>query len=163
MRKIFVLPCLLLLLGGCGNNDTVKEEKQPEKPTVQTTPAPLPADAPAAPKAAAAAWKGVAEISDAVFAQKVINNPGVTIVDFNATWCGPCKLLKPVFDKAAEDFAGKASFASIDVDQNPAVSEQYKVQSIPLLLFFKNGKVVHQIIGLTSKKELYAAVEKAML
>jgi thioredoxin 1 len=69
-------------------------------------------------------------------------------------------MLKPIFNKAASDYEGKASFASIDVDESPTVSEQYKVQSIPLLLFFKDGKVVNSMLGLMSAKELYAAVEK---
>ena len=71
-------------------------------------------------------------------------------------------MLKPIFNKAANDFAGKASFASIDVDENPTVSEKYKVQSIPLLLFFKGGKVVKSIVGLVSAKEVYTAIEKNM-
>jgi thioredoxin 1 len=92
----------------------------------------------------------------------VLGNPGLTVVDFNAVWCGPCKTLKPIFNKAANDFAGKASFATIDVDENPVVSELYRVSSIPLLLFFKGGKQVHSIVGLVDAKTLNAAINKAL-
>lgn len=168
MRKtILSYIAAALVLAACNNeagnkavasqNPVAKEATTPEMP--QATPA-----APAAPAtsepATTAAWKGVQEVNDAAFAQKVLNNPGLTIVDFNATWCGPCKALKPIFNKAANDFEGKASFASIDVDENPTVSEKYKIQSIPLLLFFKDGKVVKNIVGLISGKELYAAIQQ---
>ena len=158
-----------MVLAACNNTGDNKEvankEVTTDKPAVTANPAPdttaQAAPATTAP-AATAAWKGVQEISDAAFAEKVLNNPGLTVVDFNATWCGPCKMLKPIFNKAANDFAGKASFASIDVDENPTVSEKYKVQSIPLLLFFKGGKVVKSIVGLVSAKEVYTAIEKNM-
>jgi thioredoxin 1 len=163
-----ILSCVaaVMVLAACNNEASNKEAAASnpaakEAPILDTSKAtPVPATTPEPAPATTAAWKGVQEINDAAFADKVLNNPGLTIVDFNATWCGPCKMLKPIFDKAAKDFSGKASFASIDVDENPAVSEKYKIQSIPLLLFFKGGKVVKSIIGLVSAKEIYAAVEK---
>ncbi len=164
MRTIIVSYCFLLLLAGCSNNSTSNTEK--ETSTAQDKPAPIvdtPAANPvAAPEKSVAGWQGVQEISDASFTQKVMSNPGLTIVDFNATWCGPCKKLKPIFAKAAEKFSGKASFASIDTDANPTVSMLYKVESIPLLLFFKEGKIVNRITGLPDAAEFDAAVEKAL-
>ncbi len=164
MRRIFLIPCFLLLLTSCSNNSTSIPEKDP--PTVQNTPVP-PVDTPAAkpvstPQKSVTAWQGVQEITDASFTQKVLSNPGLTIVDFNAVWCGPCKKLKPIFAKAAEKFSGKASFASIDTDASPTVSMLYKVESIPLLLFFKEGKIVNRITGLPDAAEFDAAVEKAL-
>jgi thioredoxin 1 len=160
MRTIFLISVTSLLLAGCSNTD----KKAPEKQATQTAP---PADTPAAkpvtaPEKPVTGWQGVQEITDAVFTQKVLSNPGLTIVDFNATWCGPCKKLKPIFNKAAEKFSGRASFASIDTDANPTVSALYKVQSIPLLLFFKEGKIVNSINGLPDAAEFDAAVEKAL-
>jgi thioredoxin 1 len=164
MRKIFIMPCFLLLLAACSNNSASNTEK--ETTTVQDKPAPT-ADTPAAkpvaaPEKSVAGWQGVQEITDASFTQKILSNPGLTIVDFNATWCGPCKKLKPIFTKAAEKFSGQASFASIDTDANPTVSMLYKVESIPLLLFFKEGKIVNRITGLPDAAEFDAAVEKAL-
>ncbi len=169
MRKT-ILSCVaaVMVLAACNNEASNKEaaasnpaaKEAPLLDTSKATPVPDPTPVPA--PATTAAWKGVKEINDAAFGDKVINNPGLTVVDFNATWCGPCKMLKPIFDKAANDFSGKASFASIDVDENPTVSEKYKIQSIPLLLFFKGGKVVKSIEGLVSAKEIYTAIEKNM-
>jgi thioredoxin 1 len=167
MRTILVSSCFLLLLAGCSNNSASNTEKEATT-TVQNKPATT-TDTPAAKPAAAATeksvagWQGVQEITDASFTQKVMSNPGLTIVDFNATWCGPCKKLKPIFAKAAEKFSGRASFASIDTDANPTVSMLYKVESIPLLLFFKEGKIVNRITGLPDAAEFDAAVEKALL
>jgi thioredoxin 1 len=169
MRKIFLLFSIAALLFTACNNEPSKEEQAviaaAKEPAITEAEAKALKDSSTANQrapapATTAAWEGVKEVNDAVFAQKVLNNPGLTIVDFNATWCGPCKMLKPIFNKAAIDFAGKASFASIDTDENPTVSEQYKVQSIPLLLFFKDGKVVSSIVGLVSAKEIYAAIAK---
>jgi thioredoxin 1 len=166
MRTLLVSSCLTLVLAGCGNNNsTSTTEKEPTPTTtVQNTPA---ADTPAskptsAPEKSVAAWKGVEEITDASFTKKVLSNPGLTVVDFNATWCGPCKVLKPIFKEASSSFSGKASFASIDTDANPTVTTLYNVQSIPLLLFFKEGKIVNKIIGLVSAAELNKAIEQAL-
>jgi thioredoxin 1 len=158
------MPCFLLLLASCSNNSASAPEK--DVTTTQKSTA-APADSPnakpePAPQKSVAGWQGVQEITDASFTQKVLSNPGLTIVDFNATWCGPCKKLKPIFTKAAEKFSGRASFASIDTDANPTVSALYKVQSIPLLLFFKEGKMVNSITGLPDAAEFDAAVEKAL-
>jgi thioredoxin 1 len=171
MRKTIVsFIAAALVLAAC-NNEASNKEAQPTPAAAKEAPiteveAKALKDSSTANQSAPAqsatpvAWKGVKEINDAEFAQKVLNNPGLTIVDFNAICCGPCKMLKPILDKAANDFAGKASFASIDVDENRSLSEQYKVQSIPLLLFFKGGKVVKSIEGLVGAKELYTAIEK---
>jgi thioredoxin 1 len=165
MRTILVSSCFLLLLSACSNNSESTAEKETTTLPVNMAPS---VDTPAAkpvtaPEKSVAAWQGVQEITDASFTQKVMSNPGLTIVDFNATWCGPCKKLKPIFNKAAEKFSGRASFASIDTDANPTVSMLYKVESIPLLLFFKKGKIVNRITGLPDAAELDAAVEKALL
>jgi thioredoxin 1 len=167
MRTILVSSCFLLLLAGCSNNSASNTEKEATTTAAQDKPSPT-IDTPAAnpvvaPEKPVAGWQGVQEITDASFTQKVMSNPGLTIVDFNATWCGPCKKLKPIFNKAAEKFSGRASFASIDTDANPTVSMLYKVESIPLLLFFKEGKIVNRITGLPDAAELDAAVEKALL
>ncbi len=163
LLSIFTL-CLLLLCG-CGNNNTASTSTNvpAEEPVRQPVTAENVGKEPATQSVTIVkAIGGVQPVSDADFTQKVLQNPGLTIVDFNATWCGPCRLLEPIFKKAAADFTGKASFTSMDVDENPATREQYKIQSIPLLLFFKDGKIVHRITGLPDKAELYQSVEKSM-
>ncbi len=86
-------------------------------------------------------------VNDANFEQEVEKNPGLTIVDFWATWCGPCRMIAPVLDQLATEYAGKVKVAKLDVDTNIKTATRYNVRSIPLLLFFKNGKVVDQIVG----------------
>ena len=86
-------------------------------------------------------------VTDASFEQEVEKNPGLTIVDFWATWCGPCRMIAPVLDQLAVEYAGKVKVAKLDVDTNIKTATRYNVRSIPLLLFFKNGKVVDQIVG----------------
>lgn len=81
------------------------------------------------------------------------------IVDFSATWCPPCRQLKPIFEKLAEDFKGRIDFVTIDVDDNPEISQAYGVQSIPMLLFLnKDGQIQDTIIGFQNRDQLLAAI-----
>ena len=79
---------------------------------------------------------------------------GVTLVDFSAEWCPPCKMMKPIINKLDEEFAGKAKITEVDVDASPELADQFGVQSIPTLIVFKDGKEVGKTIGLTSKYDL---------
>jgi thioredoxin 1 len=72
---------------------------------------------------------------------------GVVIVDFYADWCGPCKMMAPKFEQAQDDFAGKASFVKINVDDNQALAVENQVMSIPTLMFFKDGKLADRVMG----------------
>ena len=77
---------------------------------------------------------------------------GVVLVDFWATWCGPCRMLSPVIEQLHNEFEGKAVVAKVDVDNNQQVSLEYGIRSIPTLLIFKNGEVVDKIVGLSPKE-----------
>ena len=76
----------------------------------------------------------------------------LTLVDFWAEWCGPCKMIAPTIDQLAEEYDGKVLFAKVDVDSNPNLSVRFHVRSIPMLLLFKDGKPVDQIIGAVGKQ-----------
>ena len=94
------------------------------------------------------------EFTDSNFKETALANEGVTLVDFWATWCGPCKAIAPVIEELAEDFKGQALVGKLDVDNNPEIALKYGVRSIPTLLFLKNGEKVDTIVGLASKKIL---------
>jgi thioredoxin 1 len=87
------------------------------------------------------------------FASTIQNNP-LVLVDFWAPWCGPCKSLAPVLEALAQEMAGKAQICKVNVDTATELAAQYSVRAIPTLLFFKNGEVVDQKVGLLSKDDL---------
>jgi thioredoxin 1 len=92
------------------------------------------------------------EVTDATFTQEVVNAPGLTVVDFWAPWCGPCRMVAPLLDKLAGQYDGKARVVKVNVDDNQQVSMQYNIRSIPAILYFKDGKVVDQVIGAMGKQ-----------
>jgi len=93
-------------------------------------------------------------VTDADFESVVEQNAGLTVVDFWATWCAPCRMIAPVLEQLAEEYAGKARVAKLDVDTNVRTASRFQVRSIPTLLFFKNGKIVDQVIGAVPKQQL---------
>ena len=93
-------------------------------------------------------------VTDADFESVVEQNAGLTVVDFWATWCAPCRMIAPVLEQLAEEYSGKARVAKLDVDTNVRTASRFQVRSIPTLLFFKNGKVVDQVIGAVPKQQL---------
>jgi thioredoxin 1 len=89
----------------------------------------------------------IVPVTDANFEQEVEKHDGLAIVDFWATWCGPCRMIAPILDQLATEYAGKVKVTKLDVDANIKTSSRFNVRSIPTLLFFKDGRVVDQIIG----------------
>ena len=93
----------------------------------------------------------VAEVTTTEFDEKALQAKGLVLIDFSATWCGPCRRMAPEFEAAAEELKGQVTFLKVDVDQDPEVASRYGVQSIPNLTFLKEGKVVDTVIGAISK------------
>ena len=87
---------------------------------------------------------------------------GVTMVDFWAPWCGPCRMIAPVVEELAEDFEGKATIAKVNTDEEQDIAVKYGIRSIPSILFFKNGEMVDQMVGAASK-EAFAEKIDALL
>ena len=91
-------------------------------------------------------------VNDANFNEIVINSDKPVLVDFWAPWCGPCRMIAPIVDELAVEYEGKAVIAKCDVDSSSDVPVKYGIRNIPTILFFKDGKVVDQMIGAASKQ-----------
>ena len=87
------------------------------------------------------------QVTDATFSAEVEQAKGVVVVDFWATWCGPCLAVAPVIEKLAQDYAGKVKVVKLDTDANQATAMRFNIRSIPTILLFKDGKVVDGVIG----------------
>jgi thioredoxin 1 len=96
----------------------------------------------------------VIQVTDATFEATVVNAGKPAMVDFWAVWCGPCRIVAPHVEALAEEFAGKAIVAKLDVDSSRQTAIKFGIQSIPTLLFFKGGKMVDRVIGAVDKKVL---------
>jgi len=99
---------------------------------------------------------------DEIFSQKDFKNAiekGVTLVDFNTPWCAPCRAQDPILTRLAERFAGKAAVVKIDIDENRKTALSLGIQSIPTLIFFKNGRELQRFVGLQSEKILADTLE----
>ena len=95
-----------------------------------------------------------AEFTDANFKTDVLDSDKLTVIDFWAEWCGPCRAIGPVIEELSKEYAGKANIGKVNVDNNPGVSMQYGITSIPAILFIKGGQVVDKQIGAVPKSVL---------
>lgn len=87
---------------------------------------------------------------------------GLLVVDFFATWCGPCKKLSPILDEVAEEFAGKANIVKVDIDESEDLAVEFGIRSVPTVLFLKGGQVVDKFVGAVPKSEIVNKVQAAL-
>ena len=104
----------------------------------------------------------VAEVSDGSFEQDVLKSDKPVLVDLWAPWCGPCRMISPLVEELAKEYAGKVTFYKLNVEDNPKVSVTYAIRSIPTLLFFKGGKPASSIVGAVPKKEIKKHLDKVL-
>ena len=102
------------------------------------------------------------EINDASFEQEVVNSQNVTIVDFWAPWCGPCRKMGPVLDEIASEFEGKLNVVKINTDENLKTAKDYQISGLPSLLIFKDGEAKETMVGLMPKSAIVSNIEKLL-
>ena len=101
-------------------------------------------------------------VNDKNFSSEVLNSDLPVLVEFWATWCGPCRSISPIVEALATEFSGRVKVTKLNVDESPATPSQYGVRGIPTLILFKSGKILDQIIGSVPKTRLKALIEKAL-
>ena len=97
-------------------------------------------------------------VSSSDFQSKVLDAQGPVLVDFFATWCGPCKMLAPTLDEVAAETAGKAAVYKLDIDQSPDIAQKYGVMSVPTLMVFENGQIKNERLGAQPKQNILSMI-----
>ena len=108
------------------------------------------------------AGAGVVELTDATFDQEVLKSEQPVLVDFWAVWCGPCKAIGPIVETVAEKYADELKVGKVNVDQNSGTPSRYGIRGIPALLFFKDGKIVDQVVGFVPQETIEEKVQKLL-
>ena len=102
-------------------------------------------------------------ISSEEFNNLVEHIEGIAVVDFFATWCGPCKMLAPVFQEVANEFEGKADFYKIDIDASLDIARQFSVSTVPTVIIFRNGEPIERLVGFMPKENLASKIKEYIL
>ena len=104
----------------------------------------------------------VTSVTNDTFDSVVIQSKSLVMVDFWATWCGPCKIIAPVVEELAKEYAGKVTFTKVNTDENADLASRYNIRGIPTLMFFKEGKVMDQVVGAVPKAQLKSKLDSLL-
>ncbi|MBN1104792.1 MAG: thioredoxin TrxC [Deltaproteobacteria bacterium] len=135
-----IIPC-----SRCGAKNRIPGSRLQDRPVCGKCRAPL---------APGGGVKHPVEVTDRTFLIEVMDWPGAVLVDCWAPWCGPCRMVAPILDQLATEYAGRVKIAKLNVDENPGTASQYGIRSIPTMLFFKGGKLLDKVIGALPKAEI---------
>jgi len=105
----------------------------------------------------------IVHTSDATFEADVLQSPEPVLLDFWAEWCGPCKMIAPILDEAADSYKGRLKVAKLNIDENPQTPPRFGIRGIPTLILFKNGTVAAQKVGAMSRSQLTAFLDQSLV
>ena len=108
------------------------------------------------------ATENIVHLTDANFETEVLKADAPTLVDFTATWCAPCRQLNPIVEQLAAAYNGKIKVGKLDIDENQATAQKYRIRGVPTLLFFRGGEIVDQVVGFTPKQKLEDRLQKLL-
>lgn len=98
-------------------------------------------------------------LNNSEFYNKIKNSDKLVVIDFFATWCGPCKMLTPIFESLSNEMSDKVDFGKIDIDRSLEVAQEFNIVSVPTMIIFKNGKMVEKMVGFTPKEQLKSKIQ----
>ncbi len=107
------------------------------------------------------AMKNIVELTETNFETEVVRATAPVIVDFYAPWCGPCKMIAPLIEQLADEYAGRLKFAKANVDETPQLASQFRIEGVPTLMLFRNGQSADQIVGFPGQRALKLWLERA--
>ena len=141
---------LILRCEKCGTKNRVQKTRLRDGPKCGNCKSPLNVSAsPSSP----------VDVTDRTFSVEVLTHQGPVLVDCWAPWCGPCRMVAPVLDQLASEYAGRIKIAKLNTDENPVTASQYRIQSIPTMLLFKNGRLTGQLVGAQPKQEIERQIQ----
>jgi thioredoxin 1 len=108
------------------------------------------------------AHKHIIPANDLNFDSEVLQSDVPVLVDFMATWCGPCRTIAPLIEQLAEEYEGKAKFAQVDIDESPSIAQRFGIRGVPTLYVFKGGEMVGQLVGAAPKPAIASLIQRAL-